>query len=412
MAQGNNKPDLSDLKARLGLKKPNAATTNEQPQESAPAQAQPGPADHTSADGPGPAARPPAQAGGGPAASGPASQGPPAASGPPPGAQRPPTGRAPAPASARPAPTPQPARSPQPQTSTASEPSSTGASSRPSIAIDLDDDDLKAAGSTFSPILLLLFAVILVVGLLFGWVASSSLKNRDMYNAQSQDAARIQKALKPKLANLEKTKNIVNKLSPTKVDFDAAKKLASMDIAPNSNMLGGNRLLLGPAIINNVTQYTVDATMLQQMLKEHDRLTNQVDKKELEQLMKDNKVLNKDHFAVLFDYDYLAQKSGSDSYVPKKGRLVTVTSLEKDKDGKISVQMLGSDRTVKTHIQGIMPLDKTDMLNAQGPNALERYRRRVARIKQKVKQFDQYQSSMTSEIKKLASRDAAPLISF
>ncbi len=237
------------------------------------------------------------------------------------------------------------------------------------------------------------------------------MQNREVYNARSEDAARIHEALKPKVATLDEAKKLVEKLKPTEPDFELNKKLADLEIAPTGNLLGGNRLLLGPEIIDYVTSYTVDASMLEQMLDEHNRATK-ADKKEIEQLVKGNEVVKKDRFAILFDYDHLAQRSGSEDYMPKQGRLVTVSSLEKDDEGQIEVDLLNSDRTVKTKIQGILPLPKGDILESGGPNALKRYQQRVARIQRQLLKFENYRGAMMDKLQKLGEQDSAPLLNF
>jgi flagellar biosynthesis chaperone FliJ len=252
---------------------------------------------------------------------------------------------------------------------------------------------------------------LLLVGVVFGWVASSSMQNREIYNARSDDAARIHEALKPKVATLDEAKKLIGQFKPTEPNYELNQKLADLEIAPDGNLLGGNRLLLGPEIIDYVTSYTVDASMLEQMLDEHAKATK-ADKKELEQLVKGNEVVKKDRFAVLFDYDHLAQRSGSEDYMPKQGRLVTVSELEKDDDGKIEVELLNSDRTVKTNIQGILPLPKGDILDTGGPNALKRYQQRVGRIQRQLLKFENYRGTMMTKLKELGSQDSAPLLNF
>jgi hypothetical protein len=398
LAQGTNKPDLSDLKARLGLQKPGAAKATEQSQDSAQAVAEPSAAPRAS--GPPGAARvaPPGNAQPGPAAGGPAQAGPPTASRP--------VG---APASAAP-----PAAAPRPASNAGAAPAaaSSRSSARASSSADvvLDSEDLKAAGgSTFSPMMLMLFGALLIIGVIFGWAASSSMANSGLYNSQTADAARIHEALVPKVAEFEKAKAAIAKLSPTKVDFEAAAALAEFDFAPDGNLLRGNRLLLGPKLITDLTAFTVDSNMLKAMLAEHHYMTNTVDKEELKKIMENNELLDKERFAVLFDYDHLAANSGGDSYMPKPGRLVTVTSMKKGEDGKIEVSLLNSNDTVKTLVQGILPLAKSDILKSGGPNALQRYKKRIERIQRMTVEVDQRTGPMMTSLKELGSREPAGL---
>jgi archaellum component FlaF (FlaF/FlaG flagellin family) len=351
---------------------------------------------------------------------------PPGAQARPPGGQRPPAGTSNA--SAKPAQRSQPSRSAQSTQSakarqrsqpTDSRSSSSASSQAPAADITLDDEDLKAAGgSTFSPAVVILMVVLLGVGILFGWMAANSMQNRDIYNARSEDAARIHGALEAKVAELDKAKELVGKVSKLEPNYETNeeflainKQLAELEIAPSGNLLGGNRLLLGPEVIDAVTNYTADARILERMLKEHQQLTVN-DKEQLKELVEGNEVVKKDQFAVLFDYDHLAQKSGSEDYMPRPGKLVTVPSLEKDEDGKIEVDLLNSDRSVKTPIQGLLPLGKGDIMKSGGENALNRYQARLAKIERQTKQFEQYRKGMMTKLEALATLESAPLLNF
>lgn len=396
MSQGTNKPDLSDLKARLGLKKPSAAQPTQGSQDSAQAVAERAPAAGGPRAFPPPAGVPSGPPGGAPAPAG-------VPSGPPVGAAPagPPPGAAPAP---RPAPAPAPA--PQPR-EVSVEPAA------PRVApsnIVLDEEDLKAAGdATFSPMVLGLLGVVLVVGVGFGWAASSSLNNSSVYNAQTEDGARLHTALQPKIEEFNKAKAMVAQLSPDSPDFEAAEALSKFDFAVDSNLLGGGRLLLGPKLIGELTGYNVDSAMLTEMLVDHHNMTNNVDKKELELIQQNSEVLDKDQFAVLFDYRHLSTTSGSDDYSPRPGRLVTVTSLEKDEEGKVEVEFLNSSSTAKTLLQGLLPLQKSDILKSSGPDALQRYKQRVERIKVMTERVDNRVNPLMTDLKTLGDRPSAGL---
>ncbi len=265
-------------------------------------------------------------------------------------------------------------------------------------------------GSIFSAPVMVLMVVLLGVGILFGWMVSNTMSNRQVYNARSDDAARVHEALEPRLAEVEKAKEVVGELSADEPDYEALDKLADMQFKLEGNVLSSNRLLLGPEIIDYVTSFAADASMLQVLIEDHKRLTES-EKEELDALVADNEVLKKDRFAVLFDYDYLAQRSGGDDYMPKPGKLVTVPEeMEKDDEGQLEVEMLGSDRTIKTRVQGIIPLHKADILKTGGDNALQRYKSRLVRINRQLAKFDEYSDRMMSRLEELAEKEEAPLI--
>lgn len=254
--------------------------------------------------------------------------------------------------------------------------------------------------------------LLLLAGVGFGWVFSSTVNNRKVYDARSKDAAEARQNIAPKLEELEEVQKILEELPSDDVDFEATETLGEIKVGVEENLLSGNRILLGPEAISYVTNFSTDTTLLQELLVEHARLTK-ADREELEELMEDNEVLKKDRFAVLFDYDHLAQKSGGEDYMPKPGRLVTVPEeMEKDDEGQIEVQMLGSDRTVETLVQGILPLGKADILRSGGRNALQNYQERVARIKRQAAKPDEYSEGMMILLDGLAETEEAPLLNF
>lgn len=270
---------------------------------------------------------------------------------------------------------------------------------------------MKAVGgSIFSAPVLVLMVVLLGVGIIFGWMVANTMSNRQVYNARSDDAARVHEAIEPRLAEVEEAQKLVGELSADEPDYEAIDKLAEMEFKLEGNVLSSNRLLLGPEIIDYVTSFAADASMLQVLIEDHKRITES-EKEELDALVADNEVLKKDRFAVLFDYDFLAQRSGGDDYMPKPGKLVTVPEeMEKDDEGQIEVEMLGGDRTVKTRVQGIIPLHKADILKTGGDNALQRYKSRLVRINRQLAKFDEYSDRMMSSLQELAEKEEAPLV--
>ncbi|MGM0555626.1 MAG: hypothetical protein ACQEVA_04520, partial [Myxococcota bacterium] len=360
--------------------------------------------------------------GGPPGGGGPAKQpGPPGGGGPakqpgPPGGGGPPGG---SPEASTPA--GGPARQPEPSAPSPSSPAEEAAASEPVSKtprrsmedIELDDSDIDAAGGkAFSAPVMILLGIVLVVGVIFGVFVSNSMNTREIREARSNDASRILDEIKPKIEAYESVSKTINGLNPTEPNFEAAESMADKEIAPDGNLLGGNRLLLSPTAIDYVTSYTVDSNMLAQMLDEHKRITTKVDKKELEELAEGNEIVKKDKFALLFNYGHLAKQSGGENYVPEPGRLVTVKSLEKNDEGEIQVELLGSDSTIDTKIQSIIPIKKSEMMKTGGQNAMQRYTNRVNDLQNQVKRIEQYRELLTGELEDLANLEAAPLLSF
>lgn len=408
MATNQNKPDLSDLKARLGMKKPPAgAAPGAAPQPGGspaafvPPAASQGNAPAAPAAAPGPGSTPvQSQAGFAqgydvqPAAAAPQAAAPaaPRAMAPPPGARKPPVAAAPRPA-ARPA--PQEPREPLPDLNVS------------------DMGDITPPGSRlFSGPVLIVIVGALALGLLFGYFSAVGSQHRQVYNARTADAKEIRDGLRPRVEKAIEVVTKIEALHPTQVDFEAAEALGDIDFAASGNLLSNNRILLGTELVNLVTNYMADSTMLQTMLAQHKKATAD-DRKELETLLAENAALvEATTFAVVFDYRDMIRRGGDANYQPKHGSLVTIQSLERDEEGKIEFHYLNSDRTDKSEMQGFIPLAKGDIIKSGGDNALQRYEKRVRDLKIQATILNNYVRGIDSKLSELAERPAASLFTF
>ncbi|MFU8807060.1 MAG: hypothetical protein ACNA8W_24850, partial [Bradymonadaceae bacterium] len=187
--------------------------------------------------------------------------------------------------------------------------------------------------SLFSGPILVVLGAVLVGGLLFGWLFATSSHHRQIDNARTADAQKIHEGLKPVVGNFQEGATAINALNPAQVNFEAAEALSKLNFAVSGQILGGNRILLGPEIIDSVTSYITDSAMLSAMLAEHNRLTNVVDKEEIQALLDGNEALEGSHWAALFDFRHALRHGGDENYMPRLGRLVTLTDVKPDEEG-------------------------------------------------------------------------------
>ncbi|MFW5966738.1 MAG: hypothetical protein ACOCV2_04420 [Persicimonas sp.] len=454
MSQGKDK-DLSDLKARLGLKKSKSGGDDEkagkadesdnQGRASQDEQAGQRASQHEPVDGPGPggaqqtanksAPAGPPGAGGPPRAGGPPNAGPPAQGGRPAAQPGPSKGARPGPANRQgsgaagssAASSDSGRQGAQSASSSAdasfgaqsarSGTSATGAAESEPEELDLDDDELSAiGGSTFSVGTIVLLIFMLAAGGLLGWFAASTLNERELYIERTEDASHIRDQLSSNLENLDEARSILEDLPQDDVDYEAAEKLAELELSPGEDIFASKQILLGSRLVGYVTGYMADAAMLEDLFEEHKRLTTDEDKEELEQLLEDNEVLEKDNFAVVFDFNHLSQTGGRENYVPKPGQIVTIPdadNLEEEVNdkGEIEVEPLNSDSTIKTPLQGLVPLDKGKIIETGGRTALQRYQSRVRQIQMQLEEIENYRESMMDQLDTLADRDSPPLFS-
>lgn len=416
MSTNNNKPDLSDLKARLGLKpaaKPGAS--------------KPAGADSASSSGaratiPRPGAASPAPSSGSDAAvaspSRPVTRPNPAASGAQPVQAQPaqPAAQA-APAPVRSAGPPAAAVGPPPTAMVPPPKAKPEPRPKPVPISDQELAEIDAAasamdgGGIFSKNAIIVMVVLALIGVFFGFFAAQGQNSRQIEIARIEDAKALQESIDPALATFSEMADTIAGLSPSEVDFEAAENLASKQFVVTGEVLSSNRLLLGRDVINPLTAYMAESAVLNELLAEHRRLTTVVDKAEIERLLSENEVLEEDLIAVVFDYRHLFTQGGNEAYRPRPGRLVTLKNLERDGEGMLEASMLNSERTQKVEMQSLVPLERAEILKTAGDNALQRYERRVNEIKARAEKLKQRVNPLSESLDALASAPVPPLLS-
>ncbi len=390
------KPDLSDLKARLGLTKPAAAP----PGASPPPGARPAPtASETtpSAVSPGAFAAPPGQfTPPGAPRQGAAPTGPPTSNAPP--------AQAPAPSNFAP-PQAQPS-APQPMSAP---PRSAGPGPGPAAAkgrradvmasapteIDVHEMDRAPA---FSKAVIIIFALCFVGGLVFGYAGSTSMFQNEIDAARVSDAQGLKDTFSKKIAAFNEILPKIMALKETSVDFATAEELTKSDFMAGGSLLANNRLLIGQVAIDQITSYTTDSQLLGAMLLEHNRLTNTVDKEELEQLKEDNKILEADFFGVVFDYKHALKSGGDEGYLPKEGTLVISRGPVEGEPGKLKVEYPSSGNEGTVDMVGYIPIGKSQILKSGGANANTRYQWRVRQIKFQADKIAKYSENVITAL--------------
>lgn len=449
MADDNNGSDLSDLKSRLGLnkEKEDGGGKDESQQEEGEQQDQEseraaggrdqsgGPQRGGASGRSGPEREASATGGGQTSPSSPSpsagSQGPPGA-GPPGGQQGPPGGGPPGAGPGGPA-------GGEDDALELTEPADDrGAADPPSSGIDDDlslDEDLSIEEEdTFSTTVLALMAVILVVGVVFGYFAAESLRNRALYQARTDDASTILEEMRPKLENFQTVFETVQQMDPSKVQYDKAKTLADTDVALTPSVLPGNRLLLGRELTGLLTRYMVDSQQLASLLQEHNRLTNQVEREELEELRgSDGEKVSEEIYGIVFDYRSLVQNVRRTGFVPSQGRLARLEGLpgqgdeqkgdnsgdeqsededgEEIPEGQVRFELLNGTESGTVATQSVIPISRQQMRSAvSGKNAFERYRQRMGQIARLTEDINGYSERLVNRFESMANRPAPSLI--
>ena len=138
-------------------------------------------------------------------------------------------------------------------------------------------------------------------------------------------------------------------------------------------------------------------------------MTNQVDKEELSASKEQNKLLENDHFGVVFDYEDALRRGGDDGYEPKRGRLVILKELMKE-EKKVRYELPGATGERVSAIQGIIPLAKRELVKTAGSSALDRYRKRVDNLKFQTRVVSNYIDGLVAPVNVIADRDPIGLL--
>ncbi len=153
--------------------------------------------------------------------------------------------------------------------------------------IDLKDFDLDDGG-IFSPATVVVMVVVAVLGLMFGFFTSDSLDARAIQQSRIDDAKSLQADLEPKIEDFERAREIIRELANAEhgeIDFDAARELAELDFVINARVLPRERMLMADrSIVGPLNQAMGNTDALFRLILEHYQITTGVDREELEAL--------------------------------------------------------------------------------------------------------------------------------
>lgn len=257
----------------------------------------------------------------------------------------------------------------------------------------------------------ILLVALLGIGLFFGYMASQVSQVRSLESARIRDAQRVLEYLEPKLAAFEEAAVLIEGLDPMEPDFEVAEKLAALDFLVAGDVLPNNRLLLGRDIISPLNRYIVESSLLYEKVMEHNRAVNRTDKAEIEALLEEREeLMNVENLALVFDFRHLVLQGRQADYEPIPGRLVSVRDWQPDDEGLVTIQMLSRDTTDEVEIQALVPVDKTDLLRADGDNAMERHERRVNELKHRAEELLRRVEPLRVTVKGVAERGEPPLL--
>lgn len=253
--------------------------------------------------------------------------------------------------------------------------------------------------------MLVIFAICLVVGIVFGVAFMSGQNASRLLEMRTEDARSLRDAVKPKVADFQAVAEKIQKMNSDTPNGELAKELAEEDFALPGSALAAVRIPLPGGVTDTVAQFAADTKELQTALDEHARLTNKVDAEEIKAILENNEALQENRaFGVIYDVEDVRKSSAEDNYQPKRGRLVGVKDYDKENNQYV-IELLGSGEERKVPPEKIIPLEVKEILKTGGQNALARYKWRVRNLKYLAGKISKYTGSMQDSLNVAADGD-------
>ena len=280
-------------------------------------------------------------------------------------------------------------------------------------------DESVAKKSVFSPAMIGLAVGMLVLGVAGGYMVSSVSNAHQLQSAQENAGARAYTSLVPSVEASKKAVAMIGAIAqdPTTVNYEIPTKMAELAIVPKNPQING---FLGSSNIQNINLYMAKAGALRQLIKQHERMTNVVDKEELKKLEEDNKVIQGNKkFAVMYNHkallNHLKSKAkkgekvssgaADKGYKPPAGRLVLLDEWKTDDEGTVEFTSLSSNQKNRRSVLDVVPIDASEILKTGGQNALQRYMKRVKTLQYYAQDLQtKGMADLLGPIKELAER--------
>jgi hypothetical protein len=265
--------------------------------------------------------------------------------------------------------------------------------------IGLDQVDLDG-GSMFSIPVLILFLVLFVIGGAFGLFFAEANQSRQIETTRINDAQSMLDDLEDRFAALGQALEIIGSMDPTEIDFESAEALAELEFWVDASIYPTNRMLMGEEVLRPLNEYVAESNVLTYLIEEHHALTSRIDREELEAF--------KEHADGLDDDRQLAVV-----FFPGEGVLVLVDEEEEpDENEEVSVYVIANSSTDRVNHQRVARLDVNEFYQIDADNALQRYSRRINRLQHHADEIGGRLEQIESSLGDLASSDPSPLLSF
>lgn len=276
----------------------------------------------------------------------------------------------------------------------------------------VDEVAAKFRGSTvITPIGIVIAIFAFILGGVFAHMYATGSSKRQLFNFQIKDANEAYKALKPKVGEFDKLAALVATLDPKVIDYEKLDSMKKLDFTVDGSPFNSSRVLLGATVLSPILKYLADSSMIKSMIDDHVRNTLK-DKGELDSLTTGSALQRYDFFGVVFNFSNTCENGEKANYIPGGGQLVTLQSLQPNSQGEYSARFVGSGSERPVAPKFLIPLNKNEVVMAQGAgNALERYNDRVSDIRRRITAVD-YTRTMLEGLEKVAKAPSPSFLSF
>lgn len=277
-------------------------------------------------------------------------------------------------------------------------------------ALSAEDEALLERADTSAkgmkpPIVGVIAAVSGLMCLVLGVTMGKSSVTNEFLDAQITETGMVRDRVVPLLDKMEELANVVERMDPRKVDWQAVQQMPTDLPAIDAASILSTRVPLSPDVSGMLGKAVADLDGLFRISVDHRAFTLMRDKDELESLEKGDTFNNNQYFAAVFTP--VDPKTPLLKWVPPNAQIVAVTSkphLDASGENFVVPVRLRSGQEQEIPVQRILLVDKGELFDAGKANVLTAYSKRVEQMRARIGSVRMYASNLKNKLNAEASR--------
>ncbi len=287
----------------------------------------------------------------------------------------------------------------------------TGASQAPAFGGNINllladgDEELSGVGGSLGKktkrTAILIAVLTLILGLAAGYPLGTGKFQRQMVNQKIDDSLMVLGKVEPIVNQLAPILSDLKNTKSDRVDPELAQRLNTIKFELSYDDVITRNPILGPLLTNHLMKFVVQANTFRDMGYKHASLTLKEHKSFLEQISNSSEVL-KDKSDVFIHY----APRPSPTAPPPKGSVVVPTgeATQRGRSFILPVKTLTGEEK-EADVEHLIQLDKSQLIDAQGPNVMQLYVDRVKDLQVLGRDMEGYMTTLLTLLKKEAEKD-------